>query len=299
MEPAIETIWLLHSSRKLRCWSATKGEGREESRFTAASCQTPPDRSTRRWCRRRPTLYTRGMASRAWWKSLRSDERTALVAAFGGWAVDAFDSMIYSLVVPTLIAVWGISRAEAGLVATATLLCSAAGGWLAGALSDRLGRVRMLQITIGWFACCSLLAGFTTSYPQLLAIRALQGLGFGGEWAVGAALVAEIIPARQRGRAVGTVQSGWALGWGAAAILYALLFSLLPAILAWRVLFWTGVLPALLILYIRGRVREPHRPAGSGVPAERRGTFLAIFAPGLLRTTMLASLMAAGMQGGY
>ncbi len=221
------------------------------------------------------------------------------MAAFGGWAVDAFDFMIYSLVVPTLIAVWGISRAEAGLVATATLLCSAAGGWLAGALSDRFGRVRMLQVTIAWFACCSLLAGFTTSYPQLLAVRALQGLGFGGEWAVGAALVAEIIPARERGRAVGTVQSGWALGWGAAAILYALLFSILPATLAWRVLFWTGVLPALLILYIRGRVREPHRPAGSRAPAARRAAFLGIVAPGLQRTTMLASLMAAGMQGGY
>jgi MFS family permease len=239
------------------------------------------------------------MARRAWWRQLEPGERTAFVAAFGGWAVDAFDFMIYSLVVPTLIAAWRISRAEAGLVATATLLCSAAGGWLAGALSDRFGRVRMLQVTIGWFACCSLLAGFARSYPQLLALRALQGLGFGGEWAVGAALVAEIVPAAERGRAVGTVQSGWALGWGAAAVLYALLFSLLPATLAWRALFWTGVLPALLILYIRGRVPEPRRPAGSRAHDGRRATFLGIFAPGLLRTTVLASLMAGGMQGGY
>ena len=234
-----------------------------------------------------------------WWQALRSNERTALIAAFGGWAVDAFDFMLYSLVVPTLIAVWGITRAQAGLIATSTLLCSALGGWLAGALSDRFGRVRMLQITIGWFACFSLLSGFTSSYPQLLVLRGLQGLGFGGEWAVGAALVAEIIPPRQRGRAVGTVQSGWALGWGAAAILYALVFSLLPAALAWRVLFWTGVLPALLILFIRRRVREPGHPGTVYALAETRGRFLEIFAPGLLRTTLLASLMATGMQGGY
>ena len=239
------------------------------------------------------------MGTQAWWHRLRSDQRTALIAAFGGWAVDAFDFMIYSLVVPTLIAVWGITRAEAGLIATSTLLCSAAGGWLAGALSDRLGRVRMLQITIGWFAGFSLLAGFATSYPQLMVLRSLQGLGFGGEWAVGAALVAEIIPARHRGRAVGTVQSGWAVGWGAAAILYALVFTLLPAVLAWRALFWTGVLPALLILYVRRRVREPEPLEAMRSPDRPPATSLAIFAPGLRRTTLLASLMATGMQGGY
>ncbi len=237
------------------------------------------------------------MVRRAWWHSLQAGERTALLAASGGWAVDAYDFMLYTLVVPTLIAVWGITRTEAGLIATSTLLCSAAGGWLAGALSDRFGRVRMLQVTIGWFACFSFLSGFSAAFPQLLVLRSLQGLGFGGEWAVGAALVAEIMPARERGRAVGTVQSGWALGWGAAAIIYALVFSLLPASLAWRVLFWTGVLPALLILYIRRRVREPARPGAA--LADPPGRSLEIFAPGLLRTTLLASLMATGMQGGY
>ncbi|HEY6867624.1 MAG TPA: MFS transporter [Candidatus Eisenbacteria bacterium] len=232
-----------------------------------------------------------------WWRELSRDERTALVAACGGWGVDAFDFMMFSFAVPALLALWRISRAEAGLVATATLLCSAAGGWLAGALSDRLGRVRMLQVTIAWFAAFSCLSGFARSLPELVVLRGLQGLGFGGEWAVGAALVGEIVRPAHRGRAVGVVQSGWALGWGAAAVVYAACFSALPPAIAWRVLFWSGALPALLILYVRRRVREPSRTtAGRTTDA---GPFLGIFAPRLLGTTALASLMATGMQGGY
>jgi MFS family permease len=235
----------------------------------------------------------------AWWRQLTSQERTAMIAAGGGWSVDAFDFMIYSFAIPALMAAWGMTRAEAGLIATSTLLFSAAGGWIAGALSDRVGRVRMLQITIAWFACFTFLSGFSHSFAQLVALRSLQGLGFGGEWAVGAALVGEVIRPQHRGRAVGTVQSGWALGWGLAAILYAVYFSLLPADLAWRALFWTGSLPALLILYVRRRVREPQRPEAARAEAGRSRQFLAIFAPRLLGTTVLASLMATGMQGGY
>lgn len=236
------------------------------------------------------------MPTPGFWRTLEPRERTTLLAAAGGWAVDAFDFNLYGLVIPALIAVWGISRPQAGLVATAALLTSALGGWLAGALSDRLGRVRVLQITIGWFAGLSLLAGCARSFPELLAVRALQGLGFGGEWAVGAALMAEAIRPALRGRAVGTVQSAWALGWGLAAALYAAAFSILPAALAWRALFWAGTLPALLILYVRRRVPEPVRPAS---PRGRHAGWLDIFAPAILSRTALAALMATGMQGGY
>ena len=235
----------------------------------------------------------------AWWRELTAQERTALIAAGGGWSVDAFDFMIYTFAIPALITAWGMTRAEAGLIATSTLLCSAAGGWIAGVLSDRVGRVRMLQITIAWFACFTFLSGFTHSFAQLLALRSLQGLGFGGEWAVGAALVSETIGPRHRGKAVGTVQSGWALGWGVAAVLYAFYFSVLPGDLAWRALFWTGILPALLILYVRRRVREPQVSEASRAQAQQGRQFLKIFAPRLLGTTLLASLMATGMQGGY
>ena len=93
---------------------------------------------------------------------------------------------------------------------------SAVGGWLAGILADRFGRVKVLQFTILWFAVCTFLCGFTNSFEQFLVMRALQGLGFGGEWAVGSVLIGEMIRAEHRGKAVGTVQSGWAVGWGAA-----------------------------------------------------------------------------------
>ena len=103
------------------------------------------------------------------------------------------DVMVYSLVLPTLLAEWHISKGQAGLLSTATLLLSSLGGWLAGILADRVGRVRVLKLTIFWFAFFTFLSGFTQNFEQLLVVRGLQGLGFGGEWAVGAALMGESI----------------------------------------------------------------------------------------------------------
>jgi MFS family permease len=236
----------------------------------------------------------------AWIGQLSAKERKTLVAAYGGWSVDAFDFMIYTFVIPTLIAAWGMTRGEAGLIATSALLMSALGGWIAGALSDRFGRVRMLQVTIAWFAVCTFLCGFTDSFGELLVMRSLQGLGFGGEWAVGSVMIGEMIRADHRGKAAGTVQSGWAVGWGAAALAFAVSFSLLPEALAWRVLFWVGLAPALLILYIRRHVQDPPLYSATRARAVAQGAhFLEIFSPRLLRVTLLTSLMATGMQGGY
>ena len=205
------------------------------------------------------------------------------------------DVMVYSLVLPTLLVEWHISKGQAGLLSTATLLFSSLGGWLAGILADRVGRVRMLKLTIFWFAFFTFLSGFTQNFQQLLIVRSLQGLGFGGEWAVGAALMGESIRARYRGRAVGTVQAGWAIGWGISVLLFTILFSRLPHELAWRVMFWIGILPALLIVYIRGKVEEPELFRNQ----KQTPKLLAIFSAPQLRTTLLASLMALGAQGGY
>ena len=106
------------------------------------------------------------------------------------------------------------------MLGTVTLVVSAFGGWFAGALADRFGRVRVLQITILWYAFFTFLCGFAQNFTQLFILRALQGLGFGGEWAAGAVLMGEVIRDKYRGRAVGLVQTGWAVGWGAAALLY-------------------------------------------------------------------------------
>src|SRR5258706_2228340 len=192
-----------------------------------------------------------------WYTELEPNEKRTFWACFGGWMLDAMDVQIFSFAIPAIIVAFAITNADAGLIGTVTLLTSALGGWFAGALSDRFGRVRTLQITIVWFAFFTFLCGFAQSYTQLFIFRALMGLGFGGEWAAGAVLMGEVIAARHRGKAVGTVQSGWALGWGAAAILYTVTFRVLPEQVAWRVLFLAGLLPSVLVLYIRRNVEEP------------------------------------------
>src|ERR1700675_4705614 len=192
----------------------------------------------------------------AWFKELSRQEKKAMVAAYGGWSMDAFDFMMYTFLISTLIAAWNISGFQAGLLVTSALLLSAVGGWGAGVLAGKWGRVRVLQITIVWFALFTFLSGFTNSCEQLLITRSLQGLGFGGEWAVGSVMIGEIIRAKHRGKAVGTVQSGWAIGWGAAAGRDTLFFAVLPEGLAGRTVFWVGLLPALLIFFVRRYVQD-------------------------------------------
>ena len=119
-----------------------------------------------------------------------------------------------------------------------------------------IGRVRVLQWTVAWFALFTFLSGFTQTYGELLVTRALQGFGFGGEWAVGSVLVAETIDARHRGKAVGLVQSSWAVGWAAAALAYWGVYALAPPAIAWKILFWLGIAPALLVVYLRRKVQE-------------------------------------------
>jgi MFS family permease len=236
----------------------------------------------------------------AWLRELDQRERKTLIAAVGGWATDSVDVMVFTYVIPTLMLIWGMSKVEAGWITTATVISSAIGGWLAGVLADRFGRVRILQVTILWFAVFTFLCGFTNSFEQLLVTRALQGLGFGGEWAVGSVLIGEMIRPEHRGKAVGTMQSGWAIGWGVANLLFLLLFSVLPEQIAWRALFWAGILPALLVLYIRRHVPEPEVYNATKSKAREVGSnFLEIFSPGLLKTTVLTSLMVTGMMAGY
>ncbi|MCW5255169.1 MFS transporter [Verminephrobacter aporrectodeae subsp. tuberculatae] len=239
----------------------------------------------------------------SWYHPLSRQEKRTFWSCKVGYALDAMDTQFLSFVIPTLIAIWGITKADAGLIGTATLLASAVGGWAAGILSDRIGRVKTLQLTILWFAFFTLLCGLAQNFGQLLVARALMGLGFGGEWTAGAVLMGEIIRARDRGKAVGLVQAGWALGWGLSALLFALVFSLLPAKLAWRALFIIGVLPAVFVIFIRRFVREPeiyqqhkaHESAAPGTAAR----FTDIFSRDLLSVTLRASLLTTGAQGGY
>ena len=236
------------------------------------------------------------------YKVMTPKERKTFWGCFLGWALDGMDFMIYPLVIGTIIAVWKVDRGMAGLAVTGTLLASALGGWFAGYLADRIGRVKTLQFTILWFSTFSLICAFTQDFNQLMISRALLGFGFGGEWAAGAVLMGETIRAEYRGRAVGSVQSAWALGWGAAVLLQAIMFTLLPPDLAWRAMFVAGFLPALLLLYIRRNVDEPEIARAAREVVAKKGespSILEIFKPELLKTTVWASLLTMGAQGGY
>lgn len=238
----------------------------------------------------------------AFFKDMSPPERRTFWACFVGWTLDAMDFMIYPLVIGTIITLWSVDRGTAGLAVTVTLLASAVGGWLVGYLSDRVGRVRALQFTILWFSFFTLLCAFAQNYTQLFIFRALLGLGFGGEWAAGAVLIGETIRSQFRGRAVGTVQSGWALGWGLAVVLQFVCYSLLPPEEAWRYMFALGAIPAVLIFFLRRYVDEPEISAKARSMDAAKGDRPAlweIFAPGILKTTMFAALLGTGAQGGY
>ncbi len=234
-----------------------------------------------------------------WFTNMNGRERRTFAACFTGWALDAMDVQLYAVVMPTLIGLWAMSQAQAGTLATAALLFSSFGGWIAGILADRYGRVAVLRLTILWFAFFTFLSGLTQSYEQLLLTRSLQGLGFGGEWAAGAVLMSEVIDKRIRGRAVGTVQGGWSVGYGAAVLLFTVVFSVARPEVAWRYLFMLGLIPALLVLWIRRYVEEPDVFTSMTATTERTPLqFVEIFGTALRRRTFLASLLAAGGLGG-
>ncbi|MCP2215104.1 MFS transporter [Bradyrhizobium elkanii] len=239
----------------------------------------------------------------AFYRDMNLQERRTFWACASGWTLDGMDFMIYPLVIGTIITLWKVDPGTAGLAGTVTLLASAVGGWLGGYLSDRIGRVKTLQLTIIWFSFFSLVCAVVQNFDQLLVARALLGLGFGGEWAAGAVLIGEAIRPQYRGRAVGSVQSGWAVGWGLAVLAQAILFSVLPAENAWRWMFVIGALPALLVFYLRRYVTEPEISAATMAQAQASGSGPAalweIFHGPILKTTLLASLVGTGMQGGY
>jgi len=238
----------------------------------------------------------------AWFRELTAKERSTMLACFGGWSLDAFDVQMYSFVIPTVIAIWSLSKGEAGLIGTVTLLVSSFGGWFSGTLADRYGRVKMLQITILWYSVFTFFCAFAQNFEQLFILRALHGFGFGGEWAAGAVLMGEVIRDKYRGRGVGLVQTGWAVGWGASALVYTAVYWFVPEAMAWRVLFAIGLVPAVFVFWIRRHIDEPdmfraHREQHGQVGFSH---LFSAFRGVHLATTIKVSLMVAGAQGsGY
>ena len=245
-----------------------------------------------------------------WYRTLSGNAVHAFWASFMGYALDAFDYQIFSFVLTAIAAAFLLTNVQSGLIATVTLVVSAFGGLLAGVIADTIGRVRTLMLTIGVYAIFTFLSGLAPNYQFLLIFRSLQGLGFGGEWAAGAILIAEVANPVQRGRVLGMIQSSWAVGWAMALIAYTLVFSFAPQAIAWRIVFWLGILPGLLTLYVRRNVREPEvfvetrtaekeRTAEAVEHGATRSSLIQIFRRDLIGTTLPATVLAIGAQGGY
>jgi len=179
-------------------------------------------------------------------------QRRTLLAAAMGWALDAFDAMLYSLVLAMLMRDLGMSKTMAGSLGTLTLLASGIGGVLFGFLADRIGRKQALMASILTYSVCSFASGLATSIAMLAVARFVLGLGMGGEWNTGATLVAESWPTEFRAKAISIVQSSWALGFAAAA----LVAGPVARYFGWRTVFFVGILPAAITLWIQRSVPE-------------------------------------------
>ncbi|HKW34142.1 MAG TPA: MFS transporter [Candidatus Acidoferrum sp.] len=229
-----------------------------------------------------------------WPRGVSPAERKSLIAGGLGWMLDAMDVMLYSLVLAYLIHEFGMSTRTAGLLNSLTLGASAIGGFFFGVLADRIGRTRALMASILVYSISSAACGLSHSIPQLATFRFLLGLGMGGEWSCGAALVAETWRARHRGRALGLMQSAYAIGEALAAVVVLLVFPHF----GWRAVFFVGVFPALLVFWIYRGVPEPelwlNRAKG-----KKPVVFQKLFQKDLFRNGLLATTMNAFGMFGY
>jgi len=182
----------------------------------------------------------------------RSDQWHAVSASFMGWTLDAFDFFVVVFLVDTLAAHFHVTPSKIILTITATLAMRPLGALVFGLLADRYGRRRPLMANVVFFSLFELLCGFAPNYSVFLILRAIYGIGMGGEWGVGASLAMESAPKRWRGILSGIVQSGYPIGYLLAAVAARFV---LPA-WGWRAMFWVGGIPALLAFYIRFRVKE-------------------------------------------
>jgi len=233
------------------------------------------------------------LKSPPWYREITPTQKRSLLAASMGWMLDSMDIMLYAMVLAHLMKSLGMTTAMGGLLGSFTLLASAAGGILFGIIADRIGRTKALMASILIYSVFTGACGLSRTILQLAIFRILLGLGMGGEWATGAALVAETWPSEHRGKAMGIMQSSWAVGYAVAAGVTALV---LPRF-GWRWVFFIGVLPALFVFWIRRRVEEPEIWKGAQrdkLATGEKGSLLEIFRPPYLRNTLVTTIMNAG-----
>ena len=256
--------------------------------------------------------------TRPWYREVDRQQRKVFAATFLAWMLDAFDFTILTFILIDIQQSFTVDRALAGALGTVTLMFRLVGGLGAGMMADRYGRKLPLMLSILWFSLFAFLSGFSTSYAMLFAFRALFGIGMGGPWAAGMPLALEQWPARLRGLASGLLQGGWFWGYMLAALTFHYVYPLFTGLpdplsdadgstLGWRVMFWVGVAPALLVPWIRSGIsespvwleRQRHlREAGAESAAERV-SILQLLRPDLLWATVQASILMGAFMFSY
>lgn len=248
-----------------------------------------------------------------WYRQISPAQWRAFWATFLGWVVDAFDFNILAFVLIDIQKSFTVARALAGALGTVTLATRVVGGIAAGTAADRVGRKLPLMVSILWFSAFAFISGFSRSYEMLFALRALFGIGMGGEWAAGTPLALEHWPARLRGLASGMLQGGWNWGYLLAATAFQFIYPIFSGTLhlGWRVMFWIAIVPALLTLWIRAGVSESPvwlehqrrlRTAGlqQEMMDESKISLMRIFQRDLLGTTLqTTAVMSAFMSAHY
>ena len=252
-----------------------------------------------------------------WYRQVTREQWKAFFATFLGWLLDGFDFTIMTFILIDIQDSFTVDRALAGALGTVTLLFRLVGGFGAGVAADRWGRKLPLMLSILWFSIFAFLSGFSTSYAMLFAFRALFGIGMGGEWAAGMPLALEHWPTRYRGIASGLLQGGWYWGYILSALTFHFIYPLASGIpdpfsdspgatLGWRVMFWTGVIPALLVLWIRSGVTESpvwlerqRRLRLRGATVQDRTSAVQLLRPDLLWATVQTSLVMGAFMFSY
>src|SRR5215469_1258900 len=229
-----------------------------------------------------------------WWREPTKDQWYAWVAAWAGWTLDAFDFTAFLLIIVPIAKEFDVPVTEVTAVLTITLWMRLVGATANGWLADRIGRKAPLMISIGWYSVCNFFAGLAPSFFLLFLFRALLGIGMGAEWPAGAALAMEAWPVRSRGFMGAVMQGSWGIGFLLSSALYGLFYDAI----GWRGLLMIGILPALLIIYIRLFVKEPeiwveNRRQQTEQGREVRAPLFSIFKPGLLGNTLTTCLMMA------
>jgi SHS family lactate transporter-like MFS transporter len=238
-----------------------------------------------------------------WYRQVTREQWRAFWGVFLGWIVDSFDFNILTFILIDIMNDFSVDRALAGGLGTVTLIMRLVGGSIAGTAADKWGRKLPLMLSVLWFSLFAFLSGFSTSYAMLFGLRALFGLGMGGEWAAGMPLVLEHWPTRLRGLVSGMMLGGWYWGYLLAAATFQFIYPMLsdsPG-LGWRAMFWIAIVPAAFTLWIRAKVTESPvwleeqrrrtLERDRGAPPPTRISLIRLFQPDLLGTTIQTTIV--------